>query len=1022
MKKTAILLILVMIISLFPCVSVSAVGEYYLKGLYEGETVVVQHEPTKTVYLVDAANAGTTKTTATNVSKVVFTFNDNDPEAVFGATFSYTMEFDSIGIQTLRYDVYKTGNSTNAPDECATITFNVVGGKKCVESTNGVIDFENIADSDLAKTIVANDGANISNRLSLSVEEWRGSKALMVDGDKQNKTAYLQFRGAPSTTGYKIHYYDFDMTMSTAYERKLYVTADGYTGKTNAHVLFTNKKTDTGIGTTTSINSTATAHIELILDYNGVTPVATIYKNGVPWQTISLTNLANGTQDPVVTLQFQTHSGAHPVYIDNFSYAGYDVYTPTFTGASIPGGDNKPVFDLLPEIRFAGTEYFEDQDVAEFIAISERENGSTGDFTVSDLSYMAYIDGTDVVVVFEDELAIGTTYKIDLIGVKWDKYLDYDDYSFTFRTLNEGENILPEIVLTSPHADKRVYPGEGDIVTLNATAIDFLGGIIDYVDFYADGVLIGRATTPIEDDLFTYEWKLDGSIDQAEPVAITAVACDNEGGTATSESVYVTIWNKQFPTVTIETPEEDTVYCSNFCGVDLDARPIICIVPEDCDGTIQTVTVYVDGILDGSVEDPDSIISYELRNELTPGEHTIIVEAIDNHYQSALDIVRVVKVESKGRSGFIINEDYTADNAEDLISNWIITDNAALTKRSLKGYENIKGMILSRDPEISTELNAGSGKRYIFGNFDKKSFTVDMKVAFSEVPVNDDWVNGRHENYRTIYLFGLGLLFYNDGSVVLNGHGTIGTYQPGEIYNLSAVVDADSNRTYILINDNCVGYDYASYAHNPSISIYSLDEAEIAVLSMSVSYIGDAVDPAVTFIDDTTFKVDFPEGADKSTLKDNVKLINAETGKQMSLIYADGIFTVDESLEPATEYIVRVLPDARDINGNGYSGVYEYSFVTADASSADVPTLFYNSLNTSEKISLVANAVDTTKIEGTIIAALYDENDVIVELNAYDAASTVDVEFAETDGKYVKLFWVDLTTARPNSNLVKVNL
>jgi len=219
-----------------------------------------------------------------------------------------------------------------------------------------------------------------------------------------------------------------------------------------------------------------------------------------------------------------------------------------------------------------------------------------------------------------------------------------------------------------------------------------------------------------------------------------------------------------------------------------------------------------------------------------------------------------------------------------------------------------------------------------------------------------------------------------------------------------------------------VGYDYASYAHNPSISIYSLDEAEIAVLSMSVSYIGDAVDPAVTFIDDTTFKVDFPEGADKSTLKDNVKLINAETGKQMSLIYADGIFTVDESLEPATEYIVRVLPDARDINGNGYSGVYEYSFVTADASSADVPTLFYNSLNTSEKISLVANAVDTTKIEGTIIAALYDENDVIVELNAYDAASTVDVEFAETDGKYVKLFWVDLTTARPNSNLVKVNL
>lgn len=979
MKKLSILLIFTMIISLIPALNVSAAGEeYYLKGIYEGATVVLQHEPTKTVTLVDIANVDTTTTTATNVSKVVFTFNDGAPETVAGATLSYTMTFTGIGTQTLTYDVYKTGNSSDTPDESKTITFNVVTGKKNAESTDGVVTFENISDANLAKAIVANDGQNKSSAMTLTTEEVDYSngasdgKALKIGAT--SRTTRMQFKKAESDAINKVHYYNFDIAMNNAYWKRIYVHGDSYSNTTNRDDLITCKVIGNHSSNIRKVN------LGIILDCN--TYIATVIFNGAELKKLPLTNAANGTGEPCLVLEYDNLGGA--VYIDNFKYDVYDVVpVPSFGNPSIPGGD-KPVLETLAGVTFTGTDFLDGQNAADFATLAQKPNDGTSDYVAATVDYDVAIDGANIVYTFNEALTAGTTYKAIISGIKDSYYNVYNDYEFTFRTLNEGENPLPEITLTSPVADERYYPNESTI-TLSADAFDTLGGTIAKVEFFVDGELIGEGTN-VEGDTYTFDWVLDDSIDKPETVAITAKATDNLGDYTDTPAVNIVIWSKQLPEITITAPETGTLYCASIGGVALEVKPKIEFVTADSDGTITAVNVYVDGNPGIPVDDPANATSYTLTEDLTVGEHTITVEAYDDDEQRVTDSVTVT-VEAQGKAGYIFNEDYTA---EDLLVKWNKSGTAEFSTD-----EN--GIVIS---------GTGSTYRAIQYNFTDKSFVADIKVAFADTTTD-----------RTVKLGDKELATFSASGKITYGGSQVDslTYQAGEVYNITAVVDADGDKLYSLVNGTEVGTASATFTYNTKLAVSQTGEGTMTVKSATVSAIGEAVVPTVV-VSGSEITVTFPAGVDDDTLDGNVSVVNVETGKAASLIFADGVFTINEVLKYDTDYKVIILPDVRDVNGNGYSGTFEYVFTTEEPTTVGVADVTVNAPalvagNFTATIDVEFNGADETKTVYLVCAAYNGakmEDHQIITLTSPVTASDIALALSGvSEGAVIEAFVVD---------------
>ena len=993
MKKISILLILCMIISLIPALNVSAAGEeYYLKGLYEGATVILQHEPTKTVTLVDIANAGypanskspVVNETATNVNKVVFTFNDGAPQTIMGSNLSYTMAFTEPGPQTLKYDVYKTTGDGVTPDQSTTVTFNVVSGKKNAASVNENFDGLDAGTSSeaLKKIIVANDGANASSAATFSlVESYNHNKTEdAVEGKavqiaSTTRTPRIQLKNASGDTVHGVHYYSFDLSWTEAYTKRIYLRGDSYSATTNQVEIISSKKFAAHSSRYTK------AKLGIVLDYNA--QMATVSYGGKVWYTLSIAAALAGTGVPALVIDGDNLGGN--TYIDNFSYTAYDVVpTPTITAASIAGGD-KPVLETQNQVRFTGSsEYLDGQDPADFVAVAQRANDSDGDFVAATVGYDVAIDGADIVVNFTENLAAGTTYQVLISGIKDEYLMTYADYDFTFRTLNPGENPLPEITLTSPVADERYYPNESTI-TLSADAFDTLGGSVTKVEFFVDGQLIGEGTN-LEGDTYTYAWTLDDSIDKPEPVAITAKATDNGGDSSETMPVNIVIWSKQLPEITITSPAQDTVYCASIGGVAMEVKPKIEFTTADADGTIAAVNVYVDGNPGIPVDNPAEATSYTLTENLAVGEHTITVEAYDDHEQRVTDSVTVL-VEAKGKAGYVLNEDY---GAEDLLAKWNKSGEAEF----------------STDAEGVAISGTGSAYRAVQYNFTDKAFVADIKVSFADTTAG-----------RTVKLGDTELATFSASGKITYGGSQVGTmtYQAGEVYNITAVIDADNDKIYSLVNGNAVGTASATVAVNTKIDVSQTGAGVATIKAVSVSLIGEAAQPTVD-VNGNEITVSFPAGVDEATLEGNVSVVNVETGKAVSLIYANGVFTVNEVLKYDTQYEVSVLPDVRDINGNGFSGTYKYTFTTEEPATvgvADVtvtaPTLAEGNFTATLEVEF--NGADETKTVYLVCAAYNGakmEDYQVITLTAPVTASDIDIALSGvSETAVVEAFVVD---------------
>ena len=169
--------------------------------------------------------------------------------------------------------------------------------------------------------------------------------------------------------------------------------------------------------------------------------------------------------------------------------------------------------------------------------------------------------------------------------------------------------------LNSP-AGGSTYAAQASIA-MGATAADS-GGSVARVDFYAGGTRVGSDTT----SPYTFSW---GNVPVGSYV-LKAVATDNAGAVANSNTVTVTVIANKPPLVSLTSPASGSVF-SILATITLTASA------SDPDGTIQRVDFYKGSTLLGS--DTTSPYSFTWLS-VAAGSYSLSAMARDNLGASAV--------------------------------------------------------------------------------------------------------------------------------------------------------------------------------------------------------------------------------------------------------------------------------------------------------------------------------------------------------------------------------------------------
>ena len=173
-----------------------------------------------------------------------------------------------------------------------------------------------------------------------------------------------------------------------------------------------------------------------------------------------------------------------------------------------------------------------------------------------------------------------------------------------------GANAPPNVAITSPAAGATFTAPANVTVVASASDSD---GSVQFVDFYADGVLIGT------DDVAPYSvaWT------NVSPgtYSLTAVATDNQGETTTSSPVQVSVSAANAPpTVSITSPIDGQSFVAP-------ATLTVSADAADSDGTVASVAFFANGAAIGTAtSSPFSI----LWTVLTPGTYALTAVATDS--------------------------------------------------------------------------------------------------------------------------------------------------------------------------------------------------------------------------------------------------------------------------------------------------------------------------------------------------------------------------------------------------------
>ena len=178
----------------------------------------------------------------------------------------------------------------------------------------------------------------------------------------------------------------------------------------------------------------------------------------------------------------------------------------------------------------------------------------------------------------------------------------------------DGGNTVPTVALTSPAPGASFAAPAAIAISADANDSD---GTIASVDFFADGVPIGTATSAP----FGMTWFGVG----AGTYSLTAVATDNLGATASSAAVQVSVTSNMSPTVAITSPASGATFTA----------PATIAVAADAtdDGGVSSVTFYANGAEIGT--DTSSPFSLSWTN-VTAGTYTLTAMATDSSGTSSM--------------------------------------------------------------------------------------------------------------------------------------------------------------------------------------------------------------------------------------------------------------------------------------------------------------------------------------------------------------------------------------------------
>lgn len=201
--------------------------------------------------------------------------------------------------------------------------------------------------------------------------------------------------------------------------------------------------------------------------------------------------------------------------------------------------------------------------------------------------------------------------------------------SITVIAAGGGANQLPTITVTVPASGASV--GVGSVNSVTATAAD-ADGTLTNVQFFANGVSIGTDST------FPYSTTWAPTV--AGTYAITAVATDNAGGSATSSTNVVTVTNGSAPTVTVTAPSTGSAVAVNS------TYTVTATAAATAPGaTITSVQFFANGVSLGT----DSVFPYT--STWTPsalGTYSITAVATDSTGNQATSTANSVTVSFAG--------------------------------------------------------------------------------------------------------------------------------------------------------------------------------------------------------------------------------------------------------------------------------------------------------------------------------------------------------------------------------------
>ncbi len=191
-------------------------------------------------------------------------------------------------------------------------------------------------------------------------------------------------------------------------------------------------------------------------------------------------------------------------------------------------------------------------------------------------------------------------------------------------TVTGGTNNPPTVTLTAPANGASAVAPASFTLTANASDSD---GTISKVEFKSNGVLLGTDTSA------PYSWTYSNVA--AGTYAITAVATDNSGTAATSNTATVTVTSTP-PTVTLTAP-------ANGASAVAPASFTLTANASDSDGTISKVEFKSNGVLLGT--DTSAPYSWTYSN-VAAGTYAITAVATDNSGTAATSNTATVTVTS----------------------------------------------------------------------------------------------------------------------------------------------------------------------------------------------------------------------------------------------------------------------------------------------------------------------------------------------------------------------------------------